>query len=95
MALRRSERIHLQNVRIAVGARRHHFDDRVGVPFLCECDDEDCHEFVIVQLREFEKISGQHVALVTVGHVLADALHAGRGDGYELYRFGGEQHATG
>jgi hypothetical protein len=95
MALRRHQRIHLQNVRIAVCARRHHFDARIGVPFLCECDDEDCHEFVVVRLRDFDKIGRQHLTLVAAGHSIAGALHAGRGDGYELYRFGGEAQATG
>ena len=95
MALSRHERIHLQNVRISVGARRHHFDERIGVPFLCECDDENCHEFVIVRLPEFDRVSRSRFVLVATGHTIAHGILAGGGDGYELYRVNGEARATG
>lgn len=89
MALRRHERVRLQNVRISVGARRHHFDERIGIPFLCECDDEDCHEFVIVRLPEFDKHAKNKLVLVATGHALASGVHVGHGDGYELYKVNG------
>lgn len=95
MELRRHARIHLQNVRISVGARRHHFDERIGIPFLCECDDEQCHEFVIVRLGEFDKLSRRDYVLVTPGHVVEGGLHAGSGEGYELFKVNGERRATG
>ena len=95
MAMRRYERIHLQNVRIAIGARRHHFDERIGVPFLCECDDEECHEFVIVRLPEFDRVAKNSFVVVATDHTVEGGTHAGRGDGYELYRLNGEARATG
>ena len=95
MALRRHERIHLQNVRISVGARRHHFDERIGVPFLCECDDENCHEFVIVRLPEFDRVSKSRFVLVAAGHTVARGALAGGGDDYELYRMNGQARAAG
>lgn len=95
MSLRRHQRIHLQNVRISIGARRHHFDERVGIPFLCECDDEHCHEFVIVPLAEFNKALKQHLVLVAIGHPVEDATHEGVGNGYELYRTNDEARAAG
>jgi hypothetical protein len=90
MPLERHERIRLQNVRISVGARRHHFDARIGIPFLCECDDEDCHEFVIVRLPVFERLSKSRLVIVAPGHVVAHGVHAGSEDGYELYRTNGD-----
>lgn len=91
----RHQRIHLQNVRISVGARRHHFDDRIGVPFLCECDNEDCHEFVIVPLSAFDKVSKQRFVLVAPGHPVDGGEYVGNGNGYELYRTNGEEQAAG
>lgn len=89
MAPRRHERVRLQNVRISVGARRHHFDARIGIPFLCECDDEDCHEFVIVRLPEFERHTRDHLILIASGHALARSARVGRGEGFELYKLNG------
>lgn len=91
----RHERIHLQNIRISVGARRHHFDERVGVPFLCECDDEDCHEFVIVRLPVFDMVARNGLIVVSTGHIIAGGMPAGHGDGYELYRTNGATLAAG
>jgi hypothetical protein len=65
------------------------------VPFLCECDDEDCHEFVIVTLGDFEKASKQHYVLVAIGHPVEGGEYVGVGKGYELYRTNGEQRAAG
>lgn len=95
MASARHERIHLQNVRISVGARRHHFDSRIGIPFLCECDDEDCHEFVIVPLGEFERASKDHLVHVAIGHAVAGGVYHSNGGGFDLYRVNGTQTAAG
>ena len=94
MPLRRHQRIHLQNVRISVGARRHHFDERIGIPFLCECDDEHCHEFVIVPLARFDTASMQELVLVALRHHV-DGERVETGNGYELYRATGEVRAAG
>lgn len=89
MVLSRHERVRLQNARIAVGARRHHFDERIGVPFLCECDDEECREFVIVRLPEFNLHSKNLLVLVATQHHVTHGVHVAHADGYELYRVDG------
>lgn len=92
----RHERLHLQNVRISVGARRHHFDEHVGIPFLCECDDEECHEFVVLPLGEFTRHAKSRLVLVATGHAVDHGVQVGRGDGYELYKVGnGHRQAAG
>jgi hypothetical protein len=65
---RRREQIRLQNMRIAVAARRHHFDNRVGVPFLCECDDDCCREFVVATLPDFERMRRDRLVLAAAEH---------------------------
>jgi hypothetical protein len=81
----RHERIHFQNVRIAAAARRHHFDDRIGIPFLCECDDEDCHEFVVLPLRDYEGTLTARLVVVAEGHPVTGATLGEPRDGYVLY----------
>jgi len=79
-----------------VGARRHHFDERIGIPFLCECDDEECREFVIVRLPAFDKHTKDHLVLVAFEHTVVGGVHAGNGEGYELYKVNGShQRAAG
>ena len=84
--MRRHERIHLQNVRIAAGARRHHFDGKIGIPFLCACDDEGCGEFVVVPLNAFEEASRARMIPIAHGHVVAGATRVADEDEYELVR---------
>jgi hypothetical protein len=82
----RHARVRVQNVRISVGARRHHFDERVSVPFLCECDNEFCHEFVLISLPVFDGFIRQDLVLAALGHpVELGTLDAGT-DVYALYR---------
>ena len=66
---RRREQIRLQNMRIAVAARRHHFDNRVGVPFLCECDDVGCRQIISLTREEYEDVRRDGAVFVVVpGH---------------------------
>jgi hypothetical protein len=85
--VRRHEQIRLQNVRIFVAARRHHFDNQVGVPFLCECDDELCHEFVVVTLPDYERVRHERLILAAAGHPVQGASLFSQEDGYQVYRF--------
>jgi hypothetical protein len=86
MTMRRHERVRLQNVRICVGARRHHFSETIGIPFLCECDDELCHEFVVVTLRAFERVLRDRLVLVAHQHELEAGVWADTEAEYALYR---------
>lgn len=49
----RSQRARASNERIARSAFRLHFVSRV--PFLCECDDQDCTELVMLALDDYEQ----------------------------------------
>jgi hypothetical protein len=84
--LRRHERIRLQNMRISVGARRHHFAETIGIPFLCECDNELCHEFVVVSLHAFDRVLRDHLVLVAHRHEVEDAVWADAEEEYVLYQ---------
>jgi hypothetical protein len=84
--MRRHQRIRIQNVRIAASAQRHHFDGATGIPFLCECDDELCHEFVVLPLRTFERALRDRDVLVADGHDVDGAEHAAAAVGYTLLR---------
>jgi hypothetical protein len=68
---RRSEVVRLQNARIAAAARVHHFGSRSPVPFVCECDDGECHEFVTLTLPEYEAHREEDAALLAPGHATA------------------------
>lgn len=83
---RRFERIHLQNIRIAASARRHHFDDRIGIPFLCECDDDLCREFVVVPLAAFERTLRDRLTIVSTGHKVEGSAPVSQREGYEVVR---------
>jgi hypothetical protein len=83
---KRHERIHLQNIRISAGARRHHFDEKIGIPFLCECDEEQCHEFVVVPLRRFEGALRDRLTVIAAGHAVAGSVQVSSGDGFQLVR---------
>jgi len=82
--MRRHQRIRIQNVRIAASAQRHHFDTATGIPFLCECDDELCHDFVVLPLRTFERALRDGDVLVADGHGVDGAERAAPADGYTL-----------
>ena len=71
-------------MRIAASAQRHHFDSATGIPFLCECDDELCHEFVVLPLRTFERALRDRDVIVAEGHDVDGAEHAAPADGYTL-----------
>jgi hypothetical protein len=65
---RRCELIRIQNARIAAAARTHHFDSYSPVPFVCECENGDCREFVTLTLPEYEGYRGRGRYVVAVGH---------------------------
>jgi hypothetical protein len=53
---RRERRALLQalNDRVGDSARRHHFDS-ARIPFQCECGDDECREFALFTLTEYEE----------------------------------------
>lgn len=94
-SLARHEQISLQNIRIAVAAQRHHFDNAVGVPFLCECDDAGCHEFVVARLPDYDRIRRDGLVLVATGHTVAGAALVCEDGDYQVYRVGSPAAAAG
>lgn len=71
---------------LAHQARRRRFDDGTRVPFLCECDDDLCQEYVQLSLAEFHALTTQAHFVVTPWHAIGGAewlMVTGR---YALYR---------
>lgn len=64
----RSEIVRLQNARIAAAARVHHFGVHSPVPFVCECDDPGCREFVTLTLPEYAARREEGTPLLAPGH---------------------------
>jgi hypothetical protein len=65
------------NVRIAEKAQRLRFVARV--PFVCECSDPDCREFVLLLPHEYQDARG-HGYVTRPGHEVADAEPSARDD---------------
>jgi hypothetical protein len=76
---RRCELIRASNRRVAESARSFRFDDRTPVPFLCECDDSHCQEFVLLTLADHDRIRAERrLYALAVGHRLDGSIHHGR-----------------
>ena len=56
--------------RIALSARTHHFGDS-PLPFLCECDDKECHELITLSLSQYDGYRDMYLYLVATGHRFA------------------------
>ena len=80
--MHRHDEIRRQNDRIAAGARVHHFEDS-RVPFLCECDNGACREFISLHLPSFDAVREMRLFLVLPGHRLATGRCVMHEDGYE------------
>lgn len=83
---RRHARIHEQNIRVAASAQRHQFDDKTGIPFRCECDDDRCRELVIVPLGTFERTLRDRLIVVAPGHEVEGSVVVSQRAGYEVLR---------
>lgn len=64
----RHMRIRVANADIAGSARLHAWDERTPVPFLCECDNEECQDHVRLTLEQYEALQGQRRFLTAPGH---------------------------
>jgi hypothetical protein len=84
-AIPRFQQIRLRNDRLAESARSHHFDDDVSVPFLCECDRNDCIEFVQLRLTHYGEITEQDYVTVP-GHRIAAAKVVWTTATYRIHR---------
>jgi hypothetical protein len=82
----RHETIRLQNARIAASARVHHFGDLSPVPFLCECDDDACREFVTLTLGVYEHLQRKRLHVVARGHLVDGGEPTGERGGYDTFR---------
>jgi hypothetical protein len=79
----RHERIRARNDRVAVTARS---TSRLGghVPFLCECDDEDCDRHVDATLAQYLHW-GPAMRMTADDHTIADGTFAGAFGSCSLY----------
>jgi hypothetical protein len=44
------------NERIERAVQSYHFEPNQGVPFICECADQDCHQTVMLSLADYEAV---------------------------------------
>ena len=65
--MHRHERIVRQNEKLAAAARTHHFDD-APVPFLCECGDGVCQEFVSLTLDAYGRRRVEGIRVLAAAH---------------------------
>jgi hypothetical protein len=55
-------------VRIAAAARRFRFGDKDAVPFLCECADPECQQFVPLRIHGYDALLETGEWLLAAGH---------------------------
>jgi hypothetical protein len=75
---KRHMRIRVANADIAGSARLHAWDGRTPVPFLCECDNEECQEHVRLTLAEYDGLGAAHLFLIAPGHGISMGIPAPR-----------------
>jgi hypothetical protein len=83
---RRCELIRRGNIRVAERARSLRFDDSTPVPFLCECDDELCQEFVLLTLAAYERAVRERLFAVAPAHSIDGGRPHERGEAWDLVR---------
>lgn len=66
----RADQVRRSNERIIEEAIRLRFVSRV--PLLCECDDEDCREFVPLTLDEYELVRAVNGYVTSSGHSVGE-----------------------
>ncbi len=82
-----SEQFRASNQRIAEQALLLHFVSRV--PFICECSDPGCREFVLLPPGDYETARRGGTAYVTLpGHSVAAALSTDRHGDYWVHATG-------
>ena len=64
----RQAAIRCANDRIAASAENFRFDESAAVPFLCECDDPECAEFVPLPLPAYRHARRRADAFTVPGH---------------------------
>ena len=82
---RRYERVRLENARMTNGARRHRFDGDSPIPFLCECDDDGCGDFVRLTLPDYDDLRDRGLYLVSPGHAFGAGRLVTSGGAYDGY----------
>jgi len=75
--LTHSDEVRSSNVRIAAAAQSFRFGDDNAVPFLCECADIDCQQFVPVAIGAYYALLDTREWLLAPGH-MADTLEPPR-----------------
>ena len=85
MASNRYLWIRVANADIAASARSHHWDRLMPVPFLCECDGDDCQGHVRLTLGEYAWLEARCLYVTSPGHVIADGSPVGEVGTHAVY----------
>ena len=85
MASNRHLLVRVANADIAASARQFHWDSRVPVPFLCECDGDDCQTHVRLTLDQYDTLEHDHLYVTAPGHVIAAGLLVAVPGSFALY----------
>jgi hypothetical protein len=64
----RSELVRAGNARVLAAAERHRFEVDAPLPVLCECDDDECREFVRATVAEVRAAQAQERAILAPDH---------------------------
>lgn len=84
----RQDATRLANDRIALSAESHRFDRDAAVPFMCECDDALCTEFVPLTQPEYGTARRRADVFTVPGHTVAGARLVQVTREYALFRLG-------
>lgn len=61
------------NDRVVAAAQRHHFEDTDPLPVICECDEDDCREFVRATVAEIRAARDRGDLIFAPGHGPSEA----------------------
>jgi hypothetical protein len=82
---RHRDEVRASNDRIASGARTHRFEPGLPVPFMCECGDPGCEEFVPLTLVEYDRARNDGIWFTAPMHAVSDAKLVRAAPGYCVF----------
>lgn len=74
MASNRHLFVRVANADIAAHARQSRWEELMPVPFLCECDGDDCQSHVRMTLAEYDALRESGAWVTAPGHQLHRAV---------------------
>jgi hypothetical protein len=78
-------RVRLHNAGVASSARRRLRGAATPVPFLCECDDEGCREFVRLALPDYDRLRDGELFITAADHVIGAGLRLSATGGHAVH----------